>query len=99
MPWSRVQPAERRDTGTAVPGLREPTRERPEVSVTFERAPTDPGWPERGGTVPADETTERPFADAPSTAPPPAPAEPLADPEQALAAIRIEYDPQTLHER
>jgi tetratricopeptide (TPR) repeat protein len=90
MPWSRVQPSERRDTGTAVPGLREPTRERPQVSVTFEQAPAERG---RG----ADETTERPFADAPPT--PPAPAEPVADPEQALAGVRIEYDPQTLHER
>jgi hypothetical protein len=60
----------------------------PDVSVTFERAVHPP--------ADTDETTAR---TPPDRATPEVGVEPVVDPEQALAAVRIDHDPQTLHER
>src|SRR6185503_8279411 len=101
MPWSRVQPAQRRDTGTAPSGPppgpphgRRSESPRPDIQVDYEVAAettrVEAGRVE-AGRVEAEEPTERPF---------PAETAPEAlDPEQALAALRIEYDPITLYER
>jgi hypothetical protein len=96
MPWSRVQPAERRDTGTAPTGPppgpppgRRSESPRPDIQVDYEVAAETTRV--EAGRVEAEEPTERPF---------PAEAAPDAlDPEQALAVLRIEYDPITLYER
>jgi tetratricopeptide (TPR) repeat protein len=88
MPWSRVQPAERRDTGTAPTG---PTQAapRPDIQVEYEVAGR------HAGEVDTEEPTERPFTETPGEAG----VETPADPEQALAAMRIQYDPVTLYEQ
>jgi tetratricopeptide (TPR) repeat protein len=99
MPWSRVQPAERRED------------ERGRYRVDEERG--HPGErrddrrdDRRDERREHDETTERPRFEPPATAPPPPPvAQPpqppaadIGDPEQALAAARISIDRVTLHE-
>jgi tetratricopeptide (TPR) repeat protein len=98
MPWSRVQPTERRED------------ERGRYRVDEERGyPGERRDGERrdGERRDYDEPTERPRFEPPATAPPPptpaAPAQPpaadIGDPEQALAAARISIDPVTLHEQ
>jgi tetratricopeptide (TPR) repeat protein len=93
MPWSRVQPTERRDDERGRYRVEdEPTHTPRRASPEAERQ--------------HDEPTERPRFEPP--APPPAAAAPAAppapesgepvDPEQALAALRVSLDPDTLHE-
>jgi len=165
MPWSRVQPSERRDTGTATSGQRQreylpdededsddreareeyrrrdeyreredteeeggyrPRRAAPEEDqvdhLGRRRAPDPDG--QRGRTAEAERDDDRerestvrvphapnaayPFgAEASVSGPPAAPTSPavvalpepaVGDPEQALAAAKIGYDPVTLHE-
>ena len=85
MPWSRVQPSERRDAGSApTPGV-ERTRE--------------PITPEYRSEPDIEEPTERRRADAPTSPAVVVPSEAVTDPEQALAAARIGLDPLTLHEQ
>jgi hypothetical protein len=105
MPWSRVHPAERRDTGTAP--SRDPREPQPREPQPREPQPRDdpyrgqrppeiePEFTGRRRSVEMEEPTERPFAESPGA---PAPSEPVGDPEQALAAVRVDYDPETLHE-
>src|SRR5262249_27224406 len=90
MPWSRVQPAERRDTGSA-PGA---PRERSDQGAADNRP-----WTEEEDTYrsrrAAPEATEEPKAGRPGGYEP----DLVGDPEAALAAARIGYDPATLHEQ
>jgi tetratricopeptide (TPR) repeat protein len=128
MPWSRVQPTERRDTGSATPNPRDPSRDPARDPAQREPAPREP-TPREPANEPAqqdprrdddrrnwidDQPTDRPFrgderepAEATQTASEGQPgerrreesAEPVGDPEQALAAVRITFDPITLHEQ
>jgi len=97
MPWSRVQPTERRDD--------ERGRYRVEDEPTYTPRRASPE-----AERPYDEPTDRPrfepppppaAAPAPPAAATPAPAAEggeFVDPEQALAALRVSLDPDTLHE-
>src|SRR5262245_28618808 len=93
MPWSRVQPTERRED--------ERGRYRVEEEPTYTPRRAAPE-----SERPYDEPTERPRFEPPAAAAPAAPAAPPApaeggepvDPEQALAALRVSLDPETLHE-
>lgn len=115
MPWSRVHPTERRDSGSAPsqprePGPREPRREpgppyREPVPPSGEQRQREPD--DRRSWI-DDEPTDRPFRaedDRDLARRPPAEEvvrrddEPVGDPEQALAAVRINFDPTTLHEQ
>ncbi|HEX6871619.1 MAG TPA: WG repeat-containing protein, partial [Micromonosporaceae bacterium] len=104
MPWSRVHPADR---GTATSGQREREPD------GYERGRPEPDQSPYGRRNPAndyDEPTvrrgeDRGWADSARSAPvsaPPAASEPVVDavvdPEQALAAVKIDFDPYTLYE-
>jgi tetratricopeptide (TPR) repeat protein len=93
MPWSRVQPAERRDTGTS-PSVQGQAGARPEIQVEYEYT-AEGGQHGLAGEVETEEPTERPFGETPAEAGTDVPA----DPEQALASMRIQYDPVTLYEQ
>ncbi len=115
MPWSRVRPAERRDSGSAPSGPRERgesdwERDRDnEENRGRARVSDDEGYRPRRA-APDEENDREEFArhDAPISPATSAearveyvevaPEEPLADPEQALAAVKIGFDPTTLHE-
>jgi tetratricopeptide (TPR) repeat protein len=103
MPWTRVPPSERRDTGTAPTG--QPSRERDEryQDERPERYQDDEDTyrPRRAA---AEEDQPIPTSPAVVATPPPPPVSPagtetVGDPEQALAAARINFDPRTLHEQ
>jgi tetratricopeptide (TPR) repeat protein len=92
MPWSRVHPGERRDAGTAATTPRERTED------AHAAAPRpDEGEPDRVGQRRAAEE-DRPWTE-PVSAAVGQDADAISDPEQALASVRIGFDPHTLHEQ
>jgi tetratricopeptide (TPR) repeat protein len=107
MPWSRVHP-ERRDTGTVPSGPRERDggARGPQGGGPRERGDDPESYRARRS---AAEAQPRPAAEPPRPPAPGAPGparpdtgaavDPSTDPEQALAAVRISYDPITLHEQ
>jgi tetratricopeptide (TPR) repeat protein len=115
MPWSRVHPAERRDTGSAPPSPRDPRDPGSGEPGRREPAPREPARPqqrqdqrparERDEDQRPDEPTDRPLRTDERDRRDPAEShrdesgEPVSDPEQALAAVRISFDPTTLHEQ
>ncbi len=137
MPWSRVKPTERRDTGSAPSGPRERGEPEPEPENERDRdrdrereydrdrererdqnrgraRVPDDDWPGRAAPEPDDDRApggrrraaedeedqaEHRWADDPTSPAAAASAEPVADPEAALAAVRIGFDPATLHEQ
>lgn len=94
MPWSRVQPTERRDSGTARTPGHAGAYDYPDRDDADEyRARRDADEPG------SEEPTERRRAEAPTSPAVVATSDVIADPEQALATARIGVDPLTLHEQ
>lgn len=90
MPWSRVQPERREDERGRYrveeePQPYTPRRAAPESERVAEAPPA--GW-----RAEPEEPTER-------SRPEPGAGDAVADPEQALGAIRVALDPETLHEQ
>lgn len=104
MPWSRVRPGERNDTGSAPPSRRDPAADRRDNHRSWmdeettarpfrsDEAGPDSSSDQDGRRRPDPDDHTRP-GDRPAT------ADPVSDPEQALAAIRIGLDPSTLYEQ
>jgi tetratricopeptide (TPR) repeat protein len=113
MPWSRVQPSERRDTGTATSdgrsydedaesqeyrghrGTGEAESHRPRRAGSDEDAAD--AW-RRAPDESIDGRRRAPEESVPISPAVTPTAEAAIDPEQALAAVKIAYDPMTLHE-
>jgi tetratricopeptide (TPR) repeat protein len=119
MPWSRVRPSERRDSGTAPPGPRERSdRGEPENRPWIEEDDTyrsgravaertDAAEPGPAGRYDAagrydsagrSDAAGRYDSAGRSDAAGRSDEEAVTDPEVALAAVRIGFDPTTLHE-
>ncbi len=119
MPWKRVQPAERRDTGTAPssprerdPRERDPYERDPHQRDPYERERREPDpyeaerryqpdeddsyRPRRAAEDEEEHLSRHAADDAMSRV---AEAEPVTDPEAALAAVHLDYDRHTLYEQ